>query len=166
MSIKPSVTNLQQCRGKVASPAITARRKQIFLETLATCGVVRRAAEVSGTTRKSLYTYRTSDPDFAEAWDIALQDFADRLEEAAHSRAVDGYEEPVFQGGQQVGTVRKYSDSLLLAMLRARRPEYQSKPTVTVQAPPFTLPDMPQVYVDPSGNSFTLVDGQLRPAAS
>jgi hypothetical protein len=37
-------------------------------------------------------------------------------------RAVEGVERPVFQRGQQVGTIREYSDRLLMFMLKARRP--------------------------------------------
>jgi hypothetical protein len=45
------------------------------------------------------------------------------VEDAAVSRAVDGWEEAVYQGGRQVGTVRKFDSALLMFMLRARRPE-------------------------------------------
>ena len=38
-------------------------------------------------------------------------------------RALEGGEEPVFYQGKIVGSVRKYSDTLLMFMLKARRPE-------------------------------------------
>lgn len=44
------------------------------------------------------------------------------LESEALRRAMHGDEEPVFYGGQQVGTVRKRSDALLMFLLRTRRP--------------------------------------------
>lgn len=47
----------------------------------------------------------------------------DRCEDAALTRAVDGWEEPVWHQGVQVGTVRKYDSQLLMFLLRARRPE-------------------------------------------
>ena len=37
-------------------------------------------------------------------------------------RAVDGVEEPVYQGGQLVGTKLVYSDTLLGKLLNANRP--------------------------------------------
>ncbi len=38
-------------------------------------------------------------------------------------RAVEGVIKPVFHQGKRVGTLRVYSDSLLMFLLRARRPE-------------------------------------------
>lgn len=35
-------------------------------------------------------------------------------------RGIDGWDEPVYQGGKRVGKVRKYSDTLLLALVRSR----------------------------------------------
>lgn len=45
------------------------------------------------------------------------------LEQEAYRRAVEGVEEPVYQGGELVGTVRRYSDKLLEFLLRGRRPQ-------------------------------------------
>ena len=45
------------------------------------------------------------------------------MEREAYRRAVKGVEKPVYRGGQLVGTIREYSDSLLMFLLRARRPE-------------------------------------------
>ncbi|WP_130470283.1 hypothetical protein [Candidatus Magnetaquicoccus inordinatus] len=134
MAEKPTVTKMQQCQGKPASPAFPSKRRQIFLKALALGGVVTHAAASAGASRKTLYAFRATNPEFAEEWDNALESFADSLEQAARQRGVDGWQEPVYQGGQLVGTVRKYSDSLLLAMLRARKPEY--RPAAQVPAPP------------------------------
>jgi hypothetical protein len=89
------------------------------------CGSVTSAADRAGISRKSLYKIRADDADFAEKWAGALESFGDVLEHEARRRGVQGVEEPVFQGGQQVGTVRRFSDTLLLAMLRARIPAYR-----------------------------------------
>ncbi len=51
------------------------------------------------------------------------RDGTDRMEDEARRRAVDGVEESVFYQGEQVSTVRRYSDTLLIFMLKARRPE-------------------------------------------
>ena len=47
----------------------------------------------------------------------------DALEDEALRRAFHGSERPVFQGKELVGYVRDYSDTLLIFMLKARRPE-------------------------------------------
>jgi hypothetical protein len=84
---------------------------------------VTAAAATIGVSRTALYLLRDSDSSFAGLWDNAVEAGTDRLEDAALQRAVEGIEEPVFYRGQQVGTVRRYSDGLLIALLRARRPE-------------------------------------------
>lgn len=70
----------------------------------------------------TFYLIRQREPEFAAAWEEALQIGLDRLEDEAIRRAVDGNEEPVFYQGQQVGMVRKYSDGLLTTLLKAHRP--------------------------------------------
>ena len=45
------------------------------------------------------------------------------LEHEAWRRARDGVAEPVYQHGKLVGTVQRFSDSLLMFLLRARRPD-------------------------------------------
>ena len=47
----------------------------------------------------------------------------DALEDEAWTRAVDGRSRPIFQGGVCVGYVQIYSDSLLITLLKAHRPE-------------------------------------------
>lgn len=64
----------------------------------------------------------TYDAAFAASWVQAVESAADRLEQAAWRRAVDGVAEPVIRGGQQVGETVKYSDALLVRLLQARRP--------------------------------------------
>jgi len=48
---------------------------------------------------------------------------ADDLEQAAYERAVIGWEEPVYHRGELVGQIRKFSDSLLLTLLKGAKPE-------------------------------------------
>jgi hypothetical protein len=38
-------------------------------------------------------------------------------------RALVGWKEPVYQGGKEVGTIRKFSDNLLIFLLKGKRPE-------------------------------------------
>jgi hypothetical protein len=66
-------------------------------------------------------------------------------------RARDGIEEPRFYEGAVCGHVRKYSDALLIFLLKARRPEkYSDKVTTTHQGPdggPIT--EIRRVVVEP-----------------
>lgn len=103
---------------------VTVERKAKFLAALAANGAnVRRAAEVVGISRMHLYRLRAAEPDFAAAWNEALDLGTEALEDEAIRRAHDGVDEPVFYQGSQCGVVRKYSDTLMIFMLKARRPE-------------------------------------------
>jgi hypothetical protein len=64
---------------------------------------------------------RQDDAEFAQAVEQALDMAADKLEAEARRRALEGVEEPVYQGGQLVGTKTVYSDSLLALLLKGRR---------------------------------------------
>ncbi len=107
--------------GKVAR--ITNRHRQAFLEALAETASVSRAAEASGIVRTRWYACRRRDSAFAAAWDEALDQGSDALEDEAVRRALEGVEKPVFRGNEVVGYLREYSDRLLILMLKARRPE-------------------------------------------
>jgi hypothetical protein len=109
----------------VAELSTIADRRAAFLAALAECGVVTAAAKAARLDRVTVWRWRETDPSFAAQFDDAVAQAADGLEREARRRAVEGVEEPVFYKGIEVGTVRKYSDSLLTTMLKAKRPEYR-----------------------------------------
>lgn len=101
----------------------TAKRKASFLDALRLRGNVSDAATAAGIRRQLAYDWRKDDAEFAAAWEEALDEAADTMEREAFRRAVDGVEEPVYHQGVEVGAVRKYSDTLLIFLLKATRPE-------------------------------------------
>ena len=55
-----------------------------------------------------------------------------RLERVAFERAAEGWDEPVFHDGAQCGVKRKFSDTLAIFLLKARRPEvYRERHEIT-----------------------------------
>lgn len=104
-----------------------------FLDALAESGNVSKAAAAAGVTRTTVYALRNHPdaPDFAEAWEDALEEASDLLELEARRRAVEGVEEPVFYQGLECGSVRKYSDTLLIFLLKAAKPEKYRERTST-----------------------------------
>jgi len=108
---------------------LTKELQQRFLEALAETGSVSTAAAVAGTSRTRVYELRKSDPTFSSAWQEAEETAADRLEDEAKRRALEGVPELLVSAGKLVRddegqpiTVRRYSDNLLLALLKAHRP--------------------------------------------
>lgn len=129
------------CRGW---PKLTNERRAAFLEHLAEHGIVSRAAQEVDVSRSGLYQLRDTDPGFAADWGVAqrLGDLA--LVDEARRRGLAGYLEPViWQGRPQYEevidndtgevvervpvVVRKYSDTLLIAMLKARFREFADR---------------------------------------
>lgn len=106
--------------------------KRKFLEAFRLCGIVSWAAREAGLSNRTLvYDWLERDDQFAAAYRDAEIESTETMEAEAHRRGVLGSDKLVYQGGRQVGTVREYSDVLLIFMLKARRPDkYRDKPPV------------------------------------
>src|ERR1700746_3400356 len=112
-----------------------------FLKVLADTGNVTAAVAAAGISRTRAYERRKTDPAFAAAWDEAEDIATDRLEDEARRRAMEGVAEPLVSAGKLVRgddgqpiTVRRYSDNLLLALIKARRPPRRER-SVRFQLP-------------------------------
>jgi hypothetical protein len=101
----------------------TLEGEKAFLEALAQSGNVSEACDAAGIGRTAAYAWRNDDPEFEKAWEAALVLGIDALEDEALRRAHRGTEKPVFYLGEQCGTIREYSDTLMMFMLKGRRPE-------------------------------------------
>lgn len=73
----------------------------------------RAACEEIGIARSSFYKWLREDEQFAEMYQMALEDRADVVRDEVFRRGVKGWLEPVYQGGERVGTIRKFSDKAL-----------------------------------------------------
>lgn len=109
--------------------------REIYLEELASCGVMIQAADKAGVSTQTVRDHRKLDTDFDELVDVALQRYRQMLHGEAHRRAVDGVDEPVIGGRNKdevVCYVRRYSDRLLELMLKRHDPEFRVEQKVTV----------------------------------
>lgn len=107
--------------GKVETP------RERFLRLLAEFGNITLAANGCSVSRKTIYEWRKTDPDFAADWLEAEQVAADHLEAEVRRRGVAGVNEPVFYQGKRCGEVQRYSDSLLMFLTKAKRPEFRDR---------------------------------------
>lgn len=107
-------------------PTIAARRKK-FLKKLAQTANVSLSARHAAISTSALYAHRQKNETFATAWDEALGEALDELEQLVIERAKHGVEKPVYFGGKLIGTVRNYSDALAMFLLKARRPEVYAR---------------------------------------
>jgi hypothetical protein len=97
--------------------------KPVFIERLRETANVSRAAKSAGVDRRTVYRERERSGAFGEAWDDALEEGTDYLEEEARRRAYEGMRKPVYQGGRRVGEIQEYSDTLMIFLLKGRRRE-------------------------------------------
>lgn len=111
----------------------TSDRKQQFLDLFRSHpdlkGCRGLCAEAVGVSITTLYDHLKRDPEFAEAFEDALQAFIDEnMFAPALKRARDGVERPIIGGKfkDEIITYEKvYSDSLMAMMLRAHRAEFK-----------------------------------------
>lgn len=94
-----------------------------FLSALRVHANITKAALEAGIVRQTAYDRKASDVIFSAEWDDALEQACDGLEIEARRRAEEGVTEDVYYQGEVVGHKRNYSDTLLIFMLKAHRPE-------------------------------------------
>jgi hypothetical protein len=108
---------------KTTQKTTPKKRVEKFLSALAEYGNVKEAARIAIMDRRQLYRKRKNDAAFAAAWEEAEALGVSAVEDEARRRAYEGWDEPVFHKGAVCGTVRKFSDTLLIVLLKAHRPE-------------------------------------------
>lgn len=69
------------------------------------------------------YGWRKDDPAFAKAWDEAKAIGLEALEDEALRRAFEGYDKPIVHMGIITDTVKEYSDTLAIFLLKGGKPE-------------------------------------------
>ena len=105
-------------------PEIDHPQQRAFFVAFLETGNVRRACEVAKVGRSSHYRWLDQHKAYREAFNLAKECAADLLEAEAYRRAVHGVEEPVgWYKGVAGGVVRRYSDVLLIFLLKGLRPE-------------------------------------------
>ena len=118
---------------------VTAERKAAFIVELRKHGIATAAARAASPHASPKYgclasfkEARRRDPQFCTQWDEAVEEAAARIEGELHRRAVEGWDEPVFQKGEMVGTIKRYSDRLLEILAKGVRPDKYGRTDVHV----------------------------------
>ena len=102
---------------------LTPEVRKTVLEQIEAGETILNVAKAAGVTRQALYKLKKSDADFAAQWEEAIEvgiqiQFAE-AEEAMDLRGRLGWLEPKYHDGKIVGAVRRYSDGLLIARVKA-----------------------------------------------
>lgn len=95
-----------------------------FIEHLRKHGNISAAARSVNVERKAAYDAKQTDLDFAAQWEDAIEEATDALEAEARRRALEGIlVESYDKDGNLRSTRMEYSDTLMIVLLKAHRPE-------------------------------------------
>lgn len=84
--------------------------------------MVSAACKRAGVSRSTAYAERRRNEEFALAWADVEEATTERMEREAQRRAVEGVKRDVLYQGDKVGEELHYSDTLMIFLLKARRP--------------------------------------------
>jgi hypothetical protein len=96
-----------------------------FIAELEKHGNVSHALKAAHLARGWAYKKRAEDAEFTQAFEDARRCGLEVLKDEAHRRAYEGVEEPVFYQGEVAAHVRKYSDTLLMFLVKQADPSYR-----------------------------------------
>lgn len=120
-----------------------SRERADFIATLRATGNASAAARAAGISSTTAYAHRAADEVFRGEWDDALLTFHEEFEGAAAARAMYGVRKALLHKGEfvrwpadhpeagQIAYEVVYSDSLVLPLLKAHRPERHRDRTET-----------------------------------
>src|SRR5262249_13190324 len=86
-------------------------------------GTISAACRAAGINRDTHYDWLARDRQYAKDFEEAGLVRVELLETEAHRRALVCTDKPVYQRGKLVGHIREFSDTLLIFLLKAERPE-------------------------------------------
>lgn len=132
---------------------------KVLLE-LAKHGNVTQALKTARAARGWVYRKRREFPDFEAEFEDARRCGIEVLKDEAHRRAYDGVEEPVFYQGEEVARIRKYSDVLLMFLIKQADPSYRERYDLAIGNAANGRPFMFQMMLHPD-----VAGGQGRPGS-
>jgi hypothetical protein len=112
------------------------RVQALFLNSLATSGIILHACRTAGVARQTIDYWREHDAKFAERYAEARADADDVIRAEIQRRAIEGFERRKSlhksdgQGGlvlDRVEAVTEYSDLLLIFLAKSRMPEFRER---------------------------------------
>jgi hypothetical protein len=125
----------KRAQGQRLTPAERTTTQARFLEHYARTANVGESCRVAGVSRQSVYRWLEDDEPFRLAYNQSRQESDDAIRSEIYRRAIEGVPEPVFHQGRRVGSVRKFSDVLLIFLAKSRMSEFRDKQTVEHSGP-------------------------------
>lgn len=99
---------------------------EVFLSSYRITGKVQRSAALAGVSCRAIQKWRQEFPEFEEEFRESHIAWVEHLKTEIYRRAVEGWDEPVYQKGELVGTVRKYDSKLLMYLTSQADPSFRT----------------------------------------
>ena len=112
-------------KGLPALVDITTNQLELYYSFLETSGRKQYSAVMAGVDPGRMVWAMTQNKELKDREMIALQGYVELINAAVHDRAINGVERGVYFKGVRVATERHFSDSLLLALAKAKDPTYR-----------------------------------------
>jgi len=130
---------LEAWAGRSAARCRMTRKARLFLASYRETWSITESAKRAGVTRSSHYKRLSRDPRYKDEFEDIEELIRDTIRAEIHRRALDGVDIPIFYQGNHVHTIKKYSDTLLLALAKAHCPEFRDPIEVQRIDPGVTL---------------------------
>jgi hypothetical protein len=127
----------------------TVKNKEKWINVHRQYGIIAVTCRATKIVRSTIYTWLGEDPEFAAAKEEAEREAIEQLEGEARRRAFKGVTKPVFYQGTECGSIREYSDSLMMFILKAKKPEYRDRVTNEITGPDGRPPEIKVTFVTP-----------------
>jgi hypothetical protein len=114
---------------------IKKTKQDIFLEEFGQHGNITMAARAAHVERKTIYRWKENSDRFLLRYNQAFEEAKDNIRHEIYRRGYEGWEESQFSAGKRMGTIRKYSDTLLIFHAKMLMPEYREKQSLEVTTP-------------------------------
>lgn len=119
--------DVAKARWQKTHVALTDAVKLDYLAALEVTGEHQAASDFVGIDSRTARTRRTKDKDFQADCEIALERHRNTITAEVRRRAVEGWNEPVYQGGKLVGYKHVASDRMMEMHAKRHVPEYRDK---------------------------------------
>ncbi len=134
----------------------------LFLMHFAKSGIQGQACSLAGCSRISVHHWKAEDKIFAQLYDEAMEISIEALEIEARRRAMDGTTKPVYYQGMRCGSVQEYSDTLLILLMKAHKPDKYREKIDASRFPGGGINEDPvKVYLPDNGRGLPLIEPPL-----
>jgi hypothetical protein len=143
-------------------------KQQSFLAAFAETASYTKAAEAAKIGHETHYRLLKDDAEYAVAFEEFKRKAVQVLEDEVIRRALEGVLVPVFHKGEPTGVIRRYSDSLLMFLLKGFMPEkYRERTNVEaagLESKPIVLADARfDQFSDEELSQFVLLTKKRKP---